>query len=116
MKEISIGVQVLITNEAELDFSNMPNLEKISIGKASLMKLKSFKISNNSNLKVIDIQEGEDDDSGVCCNAKAVTLKSYLLLFYLYLYLPSLTEFHTGGYSFFNTEQFILSGSIFILS
>ena len=106
---------MLSYTEAELDFSNLPNLEKISIRKSSLKKLKSLQISNNTNLRVIDIEEGGDEYSGVCCNAKAITLKSNLFLFSLHQYLPSLTEFHTGVFSFYNTDQFILSGSFFII-
>ena len=82
---INIGENVFSNTEAELDFSNLPNLEQITIGKASLMNLKSLQISKNKNLRVINFKEGDDKNTGVCCNAKAVTLKSNLRLFSLYI-------------------------------
>ena len=102
-------------NEAELELSNLPSLEQITIGKASLMQLKSLQISNNDNLRRITIKGGDDENTGVCCNAKAVTLKSNLRLFSLHLDLPSLTGLGLGEYSFYNTEQFILEGSLYFV-
>ena len=115
MKEINLGENVLSFKEVELDFNNLPSLEQITIGKASLMKLKSLQISNNEKLRIITIKGGDDENTGVCCNTKAVTLKSDLKLLSLHLYLPSLMELDLGEYSFYNTDQFILKSSSFLV-
>ena len=115
MKEINLGENVLSINEVELDFSNLPNLEQITIGKASLMKLKSLQISNNEKLRIITIKGGDDENTGVCCNTKAVILKSYIRLFSLHLDLPGLAGLRLGKYSFYNTEKFILKGKLYIV-
>ena len=53
------------------------HLKKLIFHKNSLKNLNSLVISNNNELTIIEIEDGEFD-TGICCNAKNVELSSIL--------------------------------------
>ena len=65
-----------------LVIENYPNLEKIVVKKNSLKNLNSLKICNNEKLKTIEIENGEDWNSGALYNVNNVIIESISIILF----------------------------------
>ena len=68
-----------------LVIENYPNLEKIVVKKNSLNELSSFKICNNEKLKTIEVEDGDEWNTGAFWNVKNVIIESISMkLFHIF--------------------------------
>ena len=82
-EDIHFGLEEIVIGDDCLDniecfkLIGYDHLKKLILHKNSLKNLDSLVISNNIELKIIDIKDGDESrDTGICCNAKNVELSS----------------------------------------
>ena len=78
-----IGENCLMTTKQDFEICNYAHLEKIVIKKSSLRNINSLTISNDENLKMIEIENGYQDSNdnyilGPCFNVNTVTVSSII--------------------------------------
>ena len=62
--------------KGDLEISGFENLEKIVVKKNSLQNLNMLKICNNKQLKIIEIEDGDDWGDSAFENVKNVIIES----------------------------------------
>ena len=82
IKELIIGEGCYNEFEGDLVIENYPNLQSIVVKKGSLMYVKLLKICNCENLKTIEIEDSDENQTSVFKNARTVIIES-ISSFYL---------------------------------
>ena len=68
-----------------LIIENYPNLEEIIVKKYSFQNLNSLKICNNEKLKTIEVEDGDEWNTGAFWNVKNVIIESISMrLFHIF--------------------------------
>ena len=85
---MTIGQDSFNEWKCDLVIENYPNLEKLIVKKRSLRNLNSLKICNNEQLKIIEMEDG-DEWSGIFRNVKNVVIESISKLFFIFIFKSS---------------------------